>query len=121
MSNKGIFPVLWELYPDHPNLLPAYGARRCTSGDYVAQAAPRPRRQQCFYFSGGHTVLASEVTTAPKVTFSTARTNSPFEGHHPIFGTWIVDHEAAGLGIREDTSLITGNLSRFVPHFFQPG
>ncbi len=23
-SNKGILPVLWRLYPDHPNLLPAY-------------------------------------------------------------------------------------------------
>ena len=23
-SNKGILPVLWRLYPDHPTLLPAY-------------------------------------------------------------------------------------------------
>jgi glutathionylspermidine synthase len=23
-SNKGILPVLWRLYPDHPNLLPAF-------------------------------------------------------------------------------------------------
>jgi glutathionylspermidine synthase len=30
-----------------------------------------------------------------------------------------VDHEAAGLGIREDHRRITGNLSRFVPHFFR--
>ena len=37
-----------------------------------------------------------------------------------VFGVWVVDHEAAGLGIREDTRRITGNLSRFVPHFFQP-
>jgi glutathionylspermidine synthase len=43
---------------------------------------------------------------------------SDFDGHHPIFGVWVVDHEAAGLGIREDTRRITGNLSRFVPHLF---
>ena len=24
LSNKGLLPVLWELFPDHPNLLPAY-------------------------------------------------------------------------------------------------
>ena len=24
LSNKAILPVLWELFPDHPNLLPAY-------------------------------------------------------------------------------------------------
>ena len=41
-----------------------------------------------------------------------------FDGHHPIFGAWIVNDEAAGLGIREDTRFITGNLSRFVPHLF---
>ena len=24
LSNKGILPLLWEMFPDHPNLLPAY-------------------------------------------------------------------------------------------------
>ena len=43
-----------------------------------------------------------------------------FDGHRPVFGLWMVDHEAAGLGIREDTRRITGNLSRFVPHYFNP-
>jgi len=31
----------------------------------------------------------------------------------------MVAGEAAGMGIREDTRRITGNLSRFVPHFFE--
>jgi glutathionylspermidine synthase len=30
----------------------------------------------------------------------------------------MVNHEACGLGMREDTRRITGNLSRFVPHWF---
>ncbi len=25
LSNKGILPILWELFPGHENLLPAYG------------------------------------------------------------------------------------------------
>jgi glutathionylspermidine synthase len=41
-----------------------------------------------------------------------------FEGNHPVLGLWIINHEAAGLGIREDTGRITSNLSRFVPHVF---
>src|SRR6202035_6105972 len=24
LSNKGILPLLWEMFPDHPNLLPAF-------------------------------------------------------------------------------------------------
>ena len=37
-------------------------------------------------------------------------------GHRPVCGVWVVNHEACGLGVREDTRRITGNLSRFVPH-----
>lgn len=37
-------------------------------------------------------------------------------GNRPVCGVWVVNHEACGLGIREDTRRITGNLSRFVPH-----
>jgi len=42
-----------------------------------------------------------------------------FDGNRPVFGVWVVDHEAAGLGIREDRRRITSNLSRFVPHYFR--
>ena len=41
-----------------------------------------------------------------------------FDGNHPVCGVWIVNHEACGLGIREDRSRITGNGSRFIPHYF---
>ena len=43
-----------------------------------------------------------------------------FGGNRPVSGVWMIDREAAGLGIRENTRRITGNWSRFVPHFFQP-
>ena len=36
--------------------------------------------------------------------------------HHPVLGTWVVDGDAAGLGIRESDGLITDDLSFFVPH-----
>ncbi|MEK6631969.1 MAG: glutathionylspermidine synthase family protein, partial [Nitrospirota bacterium] len=39
------------------------------------------------------------------------------EGWHPVIGSWVVGDEPAGMGIREDRSLIHGNQSRFVPHF----
>jgi len=31
----------------------------------------------------------------------------------------MVDQECCGMGIREDATPITGNLSSFVPHFFR--
>ena len=39
-----------------------------------------------------------------------------FEGNYPVVGAWMVGDEAAGIGIREDRSRVTKNLSRFVPH-----
>lgn len=40
-----------------------------------------------------------------------------FGGKHAVIGSWIIGEEAGGIGIREDSSLITRNLSQFVPHF----
>jgi DNA-directed RNA polymerase subunit beta len=41
-----------------------------------------------------------------------------FDGHYTVIGSWIVGEEPAGIGIREDSSPITKNTSRFVPHHF---
>jgi glutathionylspermidine synthase len=35
-----------------------------------------------------------------------------------VVGSWTVNGWSCGVGIREDEGLITGNLSRFVPHVF---
>ena len=35
LANKGLLPILWELYPDHPLLLPASFSRHKVLGDYV--------------------------------------------------------------------------------------
>ena len=39
-----------------------------------------------------------------------------FVGRYAVLGAWVIDGEAAGMGIRESESLITGNLAQFVPH-----
>ena len=41
-----------------------------------------------------------------------------FDEKTPIIGSWLIGGEAAGMGIRESDTLITGNMSRFIPHFF---
>ena len=42
-----------------------------------------------------------------------------FDGHYPVLGAWVIDGEAAGMGIRESDTLITDNLSQFVPHLIE--
>ncbi|EBQ2875078.1 glutathionylspermidine synthase family protein, partial [Salmonella enterica] len=36
---------------------------------------------------------------------------------YTLIGSWIIDDEASGMGIREDNTLITKDTSRFVPHY----
>ncbi|HXX53135.1 MAG TPA: glutathionylspermidine synthase family protein [Thermodesulfovibrionales bacterium] len=52
LSNKGILPILWEMYPDHPNLLPAYfDPDKITS--YVIGLALQIRKGGCRCREGG--------------------------------------------------------------------
>jgi glutathionylspermidine synthase len=39
-----------------------------------------------------------------------------FEGNYPLIGSWVIGQQPAGIGIREAGTLVTDNLSRFVPH-----
>lgn len=41
-----------------------------------------------------------------------------FDGRHPVVGSWVVNGWACGMGVREDTGLVTGNTSKFTPHIF---
>jgi len=43
----------------------------------------------------------------------------PIDGRYAVLGAWVIDGEAAGMGIRESEALITGNLAQFVPHLIE--
>jgi glutathionylspermidine synthase len=122
LSNKGLLPILWELFPDHPNLLPAYEIAAPLGARYIRKPKLSREGSNVAWVEGGVVVEETEGGYGQEGCVYQALAPLPdFEGHHPVFGVWVVDHEAAGLGIREDTRRITGNLSRFVPHFFHPG
>ncbi|MFI6816401.1 glutathionylspermidine synthase family protein [Nonomuraea sp. NPDC050328] len=116
LSNKALLAILWELYPGHPNLLPAYldGPRELSS--YIAK--PLLGREG-----------ASMRVVTPRGTIETPGSYGvegyvhqafeplpDFEGQHPVLGAWMVADESAGLGIRETSGLITDDTSSFVPH-----
>ena len=52
--------------------------------------------------------------------FQEFRALPPFDGQHAVLGSWVIDGESAGLGIRESASLITDNSARFIPHYLVP-
>lgn len=121
LSNKALLAVLWELYPDHPNLLPAHldGPRELarTTG-YVAK--PLLGRE-------GAGVTVHEPTSSNTAGTDPTVREEPccyqqlaplpvFDGNHVVLGAWVVEDESAGLGIRESSGLITDEYARFLPH-----
>ncbi|MFE5908925.1 glutathionylspermidine synthase family protein [Streptomyces wedmorensis] len=116
LSNKALLAILWELNPGHPNLLPAYlDGPRELAGTTGWVAKPLLGRE-------GAGVTLHEAGTAPFVRDGEAccyQELAPlpdFDGNRVVLGAWVVEDEAAGLGIRESAGLVTDEYARFLPH-----
>ena len=118
LSNKGLLPILWELNPGHPNLLPAFASADASlGGSYVRKPVLSREGANVTLVERGATVEENGGDYGEEGFIYQALAPIPtFSGNRPVCGVWVVNHEACGLGVREDTRRITGNLSRFVPH-----
>jgi len=120
MSCKGLLPILWELYPDHPNLLPAY----FESGKLQSFAKkPLYSREgsNIELVENGQLIASDDGPYGGEGYIYQALYELPkMNGKYPVIGSWVVNGQAAGICIREDVTPITTNMSNFVPHFFTP-
>jgi glutathionylspermidine synthase len=118
LSCKAILAVLWELYPDHPNLLPAYFDAAKLGERYVRKPL-YSREGANIEIHGPRGVFAQPGTYGAEGYVYQAYAPLPeFDGNYPVVGTWIVGNEPCGMGIREDKTPVTRNTSRFIPHYF---
>ncbi len=120
LSNKALLPMMWELFPEHPNLLPAYfeGDRRVKSlNSYVRKPLFSREGANVAIIKEGELLEAAEGPYGEEGNIIQAYAPLPvFEGNHTLIGSWIVGDQACGLSVREDRSAITQDLSRFYPH-----
>lgn len=119
LSCKGMLPILWELFPDHPNLLPAF-----FDSSQLTDYAKKPLysregadielvKDKKSIFKNGSGVYGSEGFIYQKL-----HSLPCFDGQYPVIGSWLVDDKSAGMCIREDKTPITTNMSHFIPHYF---
>lgn len=119
-ASKGILSILWELFPGHPNLLPASSRPAAIDGPTV-QKPLFGREGANVVVSKGEGSFATPGDYAGMPTICQVYAPLPdFNGWHPVMGLWMIGGEPHGLGIREDRSLITGRAARFVPHVIEP-
>jgi len=118
LSNKGLLPILWELFPDHPNLLAAYFDSGRIAGDYVEKPLLSREGANVIIHQGGTTIAADGEYGDEGRIYQAYAPVPRFGDDYVTIGAWIIGDEPAGIGLREDTSPITRNTSRFVPHYF---
>ncbi len=119
-SSKGFLALLWEAAPGHPNLLPCFfedDARASSlsrfarkplysrEGANVTLVDGDARLAETKGAYGGEGYVRQELCLLPNV-----------GGRYPVLGCWLVGGVPAGMGLREDSSLVTTDRSRFLPH-----
>ncbi|MBV1881777.1 MAG: glutathionylspermidine synthase family protein [Pseudomonadales bacterium] len=123
LSNKALLPLLWELFPNHPNLLPAYfegDARVNDLKDYV--------KKPIFSREGANISVFRNGKCTREVPGPYGKEGYIIQAYHPLpqfgdnytlIGSWLVNDKPAGISMREDKSLVTQDMSRYLPHIIQ--
>lgn len=118
LSNKGLLPILWELFPGHPNLLPAYFEPGKLRGDWVEKPLRSREGANIRMQVAGQTLRSGGMYEGERTVFQAYAPLFRSGSDYVTIGSWIVGEEPAGIGLREDGSPITRDTSRFVPHYF---
>lgn len=121
LSNKAILPFLWELFPESPYLLPTVfgkGAPKWTDSYVVKPILAREGANVTIMKDGAEVAKTEGVYEKSEVINQALYPLPNFSGKYPVIGSWCVDGEACGMGIRED-GLITGNTASFIPHIIE--
>jgi glutathionylspermidine synthase len=117
-SNKALLAILWEMYPDHELLLPAYldGPREMTR--YVRKPLFGREGANVSIVNGHNSyATAGRYAEGPWVYQGLAPVRS-VDGNWAVLGSWLIDGQPGGLGMREAREPVIRNTDRFVPHLF---
>lgn len=130
LSNKGLLPLLWERFPGHPNLLPAQFETSEAALETVPVGWVRKRlfsregaNIDMGLLDGSKVSSDGEYGQGPTI-LQAVQPLPKFEdengvGGYALIGSWVVGDQPAGMGVREDDTLITKDTARFVPHYIK--
>lgn len=117
LANKALLPILWDLFPYHRLLLKSYfdAPRDLVSwcekpllsreGANVKLVENGKILTQTDGEYGDEGFIYQDLAVLPK-----------FDNQYALVGSWIIGQDPAGIGIRESASMISDNMSCFVPH-----
>ncbi len=118
LSNKALLAALWDLYPGHDNLIPAYLDKPWGMDKWIAKPLHgREGDGMLWSLDGVESRTPNQNYGAEGYCYQQWQELPSFDGNHPVIGAWVVDGHAAGMGIRESDGPITDYYARFVPHY----
>ncbi|MDO6498280.1 glutathionylspermidine synthase family protein [Photobacterium sanguinicancri] len=120
LSNKALLPLLWKEFKGHPNLLPSFFAddrELSTLKDYVVKPLFAREGANITVVQNGQQTLRVDGPYGDEgVIYQAFHPLPKFGDNYTLIGSWLVNDEAAGISIREDSSLVTQDMSRYIPH-----
>lgn len=120
LSNKALLPLLWELFPNHPNLLPAFFADQMPAhkdGHWIKKPIfSREGANISLVDNNGEKQLSEGPYGEEGFVIQQLHPLPVFNGNHTLIGSWLIDDLPAGISIREDSQMITQDMSRYLPH-----
>ncbi|MHA2936691.1 glutathionylspermidine synthase family protein [Vibrio sp. RC27] len=120
ISNKALLPLLWKMFPNHPNLIPAFfpdDKQISTLGDYVIKPLFAREGANISIVEKGKKTLETDGPYGEEgVIYQAYHPLPKFGDSYTLIGSWLVNDRPAGMSIREDTSRVTQDLSRYIPH-----
>jgi glutathionylspermidine synthase len=139
LGNKAILALLWEMFPNHPNLLYSTYDRQEAIHDSVQRkismvSKPKYGREgngiHVHQYDSSRTQeditrswdeIERKVTSGDdyygELVFQEFRDIQRFHGRKIVIGSWIIRGKPSGLCVREDVSSITNDNSSIVPHY----
>lgn len=120
LSNKALLPLLWQMFPEHPNLLPAYFEE-----DLASSNLNRYVKKPIFAREGSNVSIYIDGKEKDASTGPYGDEGFIYQAYYPLpifgdnftlIGSWLVDDKPAGISVREDKHRITQDLSRYIPH-----
>lgn len=121
ISNKALLPLLWKMFPNHPNLLAAYFAEDNVPhmDKYVVKPLFSREGANIRIVENGQEIARADGPYGEEGMIVQQFHPLPkFGDSYTLIGSWLINDQPAGIGIREDRELITQDLSRFYPHTF---
>ncbi|TDB47950.1 glutathionylspermidine synthase family protein [Photorhabdus khanii] len=119
ISNKALLPMLWKMFPNHPNLLPAYFAddNHPAMDSYVIKPLFSREGANIRIIENGKEIANADGPYGKEgMIVQQFHTLPKFGDSYTLIGSWLVNDQPCGIGLREDRELITQDLSRFYPH-----